>query len=73
MIDGEPGALDSRSGVAPDMATASEKRPDAGRIQDALDASESWGLRLHMFEEPQFAAGLQHSFGFAQCASLVGD
>ena len=72
LVDGEPGPLDGQSGVPAAVAAADQPWPDGG-VQGPLDATSPGGAGLDVFEEPQFAAGLEDTADLGQRLVLVGD
>lgn len=71
-VDGEPGPLDSQARVPAAVAAADQPWPDGG-VQGLLDPTPPGGAGLDVFEEPQFAAGLEDTADLGERLVLVGD
>src|SRR5215813_3137429 len=70
--DGEPGVLDRRSGVPPEVAAAEQVRPDCG-VEQALQAGLARIAGEDMFKDPELPAWLKHSVGLSQGRVRRGD
>src|SRR5215469_10320444 len=64
--------LDLRGGIAAEVVSAADPRPECG-VEGALDPPQPWRGRLDVLEEPQLPAGPDDPAQLAQGRRLIGD